>query len=71
MKKLSMPFLHSFLLLSSEGILMKKRKKQILETNKKDNSKKYYDPPVHEDETLRSDVERKREEIKNSTIGGF
>ncbi|MBO1003621.1 hypothetical protein ACFSKI_17115 [Pseudogracilibacillus auburnensis] len=50
---------------------MKKRKKQILETNKKDNSKKYYDPPVHEDETLRSDVERKREEIKNSTIGGF
>lgn len=30
-----------------------------------------YDPIVHEHETLRQDVERKREEIKKSTLGGF
>lgn len=30
-----------------------------------------HDPPVHEDDTLRADVKRKREELNNSTIGGF
>jgi len=47
-----------------------KREKQLKETDNK-QSKTFYNPPFHEEETLRQDVERKRDEIKNSTIGGF
>lgn len=49
---------------------MDNRRIQPLKTEKS-LSKKYEDPPVHDNNTLRSDVKRKREEIKNSTIGGF
>lgn len=50
---------------------MDNKERQTLETDQKDDSKKYRDPPVYKDETLHADVKRKREEIKNSTIGGF
>jgi len=44
-----------------------KRKKQNSDVKMQEYSKKYDDPR----ETLKSDVKRKREEIKNSTLGGF
>ncbi|HLR71016.1 MAG TPA: hypothetical protein VK085_06255 [Pseudogracilibacillus sp.] len=50
---------------------MNQLSKQTRETKNKDHSKSFYDPPVHEEKTLRRDVERKREEMKKSTIGGF
>ncbi|MEI3604916.1 hypothetical protein SPD48_04370 [Pseudogracilibacillus sp. SE30717A] len=43
----------------------KEKKQESKQTNV------FYDPPVHAKQTLRQDVERKREEIKKSTIGGF
>ncbi|MEI3614635.1 hypothetical protein [Pseudogracilibacillus sp. SO30301A] len=47
--------------------------KKKKETKKVESTTTFSDPPVHvhEEETLRQDVERKREEMKNSTIGGF
>jgi len=48
---------------------MNKRDDDTLQN--KIESNKYSEPPVKEDETSRSDVKRKQEEIKNSTIGGF
>lgn len=66
-----MPFLFSFnCSLILEGSKLSERKKQE-ETKKVESTTMFSDPPVHEEETLRQDVERKREEIKNSTIGGF
>lgn len=50
---------------------MTNHRKHTLETKNKDISKKMDDPPVRAESSLRRDEERKREEMKKSTIGGF
>lgn len=50
---------------------MTNHRKHSLNTKNKDISKKVEDPPVHAEHSLRRDVDRKREEMKKSTIGGF
>jgi len=50
---------------------MDKREKQIKETKSKDYSKSYDDPPVHAEHTLKQDVERKREKVEKSSLGGL
>ena len=54
-----------------EVLNMTNHRKHTLETKNKDISKKMDDPPVRAENSLRRDEERKREEMKKSTIGGF
>lgn len=50
---------------------MTHQKSHSLEAKSKDDSKQDDNPPVHAIHSLRRDVNRKRENMQKSTLGGY